>query len=181
MIAISIAKRQRGAALIISLILLIAMTLIGISTLSGTRLNEKISSNHQQKAIAFDAAESALQSVWSAAYLRDQITTKLGNGVSPGPILQPDSISQLSNGFDQATTNGTIDVSGTLDVRYCGERPVVGGNLNVDQSQPTLVGLLVEVTSVAQIDNSSTQSLNVQRGVLTSVSTGRPGSCTAGL
>lgn len=52
-------QRQRGAALIIGLTLLMALTIIGIGTLSTTSLEHRMVGNMADANIAFNAAESA--------------------------------------------------------------------------------------------------------------------------
>ena len=52
--------KQTGATLAITLILLFLVTLLGISSLQVTHLEEKMSSNLQDKELSFNAAESAL-------------------------------------------------------------------------------------------------------------------------
>jgi len=49
---------QRGVALAVSLVLLLVMTIIGISSLNTTALEEKMSVNIQEDTRAFEAAES---------------------------------------------------------------------------------------------------------------------------
>lgn len=51
---------QQGATLAISLILLFLATIVGVSTIRSTLLEEKMSDNAQDKSRAFEAAESAL-------------------------------------------------------------------------------------------------------------------------
>ncbi len=53
--------RQRGAALIVSLLILIVLTLIGVSAMSTSSLEEKMASNSRDLNLAFQAAESALK------------------------------------------------------------------------------------------------------------------------
>lgn len=55
--------KQQGAALIVSLMILLIMAIIGVSALSNTGLEEKMSKNFQSSTIAFQAAESAIQQV----------------------------------------------------------------------------------------------------------------------
>jgi len=54
------AKRQRGAALVISAVLLVAMTLISVTSMRSSVTNIKISTNQRMKQGAYQAAESAL-------------------------------------------------------------------------------------------------------------------------
>jgi type IV pilus assembly protein PilX len=53
--------RQRGSALIISLLILIVMTLIGLTGISSSSLEEKMAGNTRDQALAFQAAEAALR------------------------------------------------------------------------------------------------------------------------
>lgn len=58
---------QRGAALIVSLILLLVVTLIGVSGMQTTVLQEKMSGNFKDKNTSFQAAEAALREGEAAA------------------------------------------------------------------------------------------------------------------
>src|SRR6476469_8159831 len=52
---------QRGAALVVVLILLLVTTLLGLASLRGTLLEERMSANLYDRGLAFQAAESALR------------------------------------------------------------------------------------------------------------------------
>ncbi len=54
-------KYQQGATLIVSLILLMVMTLIGLSSMQSTTVEEKMAGNMRDQSIAFQAAETALR------------------------------------------------------------------------------------------------------------------------
>lgn len=53
-------KKQRGSTLLISLILLLIFTLLGLSTIGNVSLNEKMTSNYLDADLSFHAAEAAL-------------------------------------------------------------------------------------------------------------------------
>jgi len=55
------AKSQRGAALIVSLMILLVMTLIGVTAMSSSNLEEKMAGNSRDMMLAFQAAEAALR------------------------------------------------------------------------------------------------------------------------
>lgn len=55
------ARVQQGAALIVVLILLLVMTLLGLASLRGTILEERMSANMYDRSLAFQAAEAALR------------------------------------------------------------------------------------------------------------------------
>lgn len=54
-------RAQRGAALIVVLILLILVTLLGLASLRGTLMEERMSANMFDRSVAFQSAESALR------------------------------------------------------------------------------------------------------------------------
>ena len=54
-------RRQQGAILIIALLFLVLLTIIGVSSISGVALEEKMASNLREQNVAFQAAESALR------------------------------------------------------------------------------------------------------------------------
>lgn len=55
------ARRQRGVALVVVLILLLVMTLLGLASMRGTLLEERMSGNMFDRGLAFQAAEAALR------------------------------------------------------------------------------------------------------------------------
>lgn len=63
---------QRGAILIVSLLMLMVMTLIGITAVGTTTLEEKMAGNNRQRQLAFQAASSALREAetWLATNVR---------------------------------------------------------------------------------------------------------------
>jgi len=52
---------QTGAALIVSLLILLVMTLIGVTAMSSSNLEEKMAGNGRDSMLAFEAAEAALR------------------------------------------------------------------------------------------------------------------------
>jgi type IV pilus assembly protein PilX len=67
------ADRQRGAILIVSMLMLLVMTLIGVTAISTTTLEEKMAGNARQRQLAFQAADSALRE--AEAWLSTNIKT----------------------------------------------------------------------------------------------------------
>ena len=54
-------RRQRGAVLIVGLVVLVVMTILGLSAIQTTALQERMAGNLRQNNIALQAAEAALQ------------------------------------------------------------------------------------------------------------------------
>jgi len=53
--------QQRGAVLIVALIMLLLLTLVGVAGIRDTQLQEKMAGGTEDRALAFQAAESALR------------------------------------------------------------------------------------------------------------------------
>ncbi len=60
---LSLQKQQSGAALVIGLVILLVMTLLGVSSMNSSRTELKIAANIQNKSVAFQVAENAIQRV----------------------------------------------------------------------------------------------------------------------
>ena len=58
-------QRQKGVALVISLILLVVITMLSLTAMRSANLDTKIAINHQHKQYAFQAAENALATLIS--------------------------------------------------------------------------------------------------------------------
>ena len=54
------ARAQRGVALVVSLVLLILVTLIGLAAVRGTTMQQRMTANFYDRSIAFQSAEAAL-------------------------------------------------------------------------------------------------------------------------
>ena len=63
-------RRQRGAVLIFGLVVLLVVTMVGISGQQGTVLQERLAGNMRQNQIALQAAEAALQA--GLSYVEEQ-------------------------------------------------------------------------------------------------------------
>lgn len=71
-----IARRdQRGVALVVSLILLVVATLIGLASIRGATLQERMSANMYDRSLAFQRAESALRAAEMAITANGSIAT----------------------------------------------------------------------------------------------------------
>ncbi|MFT5173345.1 MAG: type II secretory pathway pseudopilin PulG [Gammaproteobacteria bacterium] len=57
-------KHQQGAVLIVSLILLVVLTLLGVSVMNMTQLEERMASNSQEVIQAFQSAETGLSQAY---------------------------------------------------------------------------------------------------------------------
>lgn len=71
-------KHQTGAVLVISLIMLLLLTLIGVSGSQNTSLEEKMAANVLERNIAFQAAETTLRAAENALLNTPPVVTFAG-------------------------------------------------------------------------------------------------------
>ncbi|OED36354.1 hypothetical protein AB833_27410 [Chromatiales bacterium (ex Bugula neritina AB1)] len=97
----SLPKNQQGATLFIALIMLVIISLLGVTALKNASIEEQMSSNLYQKNITFQASESAVESTINNASLISQVLT------STTPINQTVSVP-----IPNATANVTYTSTG---------------------------------------------------------------------
>jgi type IV pilus assembly protein PilX len=100
-------QRQRGIALFISLVLLLVLTIIGVSSVQTTSLEVRMARNEHDAMLAFQAAESALRDA----------EAELLAAVSVAPY-QPMADMGVADNLDDETiwTDGTTTVAPTAMV-----------------------------------------------------------------
>lgn len=175
-------KQQKGSALAVSLMLLATMTLLGMSVMSGTSLNERVVSNNQQKTISYEAAESAIRSVWNVdefVGIIERIPPSQFN--NPEPLGPRNPKVELGSVFDQSSHQSqqlSVDVTADVTLQYCGETTFLSqSSMNSDESAVRYVGALFDINGTSEIAGSNAKSDHVQRGYILLPATGRTGNC----
>lgn len=96
----SVAKRQSGVVMVISLIMLLALTLIGVTSSNVTGLEEKMAANSKDINLAFQAAEAALRDAEASLKVRptfDRAATNANQGVGGYYTLLNNDEDETSN------------------------------------------------------------------------------------
>ena len=100
---------ERGAVLIVSLILLVVLTLLGVSVMNMTQLEEKMASNSQEIVQTFQSAETALQ----VAYANPAAWREI-NAATTGALTIPSTVGRQ----DVATYSVQVVASEAAPVGY---------------------------------------------------------------
>ena len=95
-------SEQKGAALVTSLMILFVLTLVGVSAMQSSTLEEKMSGNLRNTNIAFQAAESCLTTAFASP---DSFSLNTSDGPS-GTIGTGHTIGsfKVTNAFNSFTT-----------------------------------------------------------------------------
>lgn len=121
--------RQRGVALVMALVFLLLMTIIGITALNTTALEEKMAGNVKDRNLAFQAAESAL------TLGGNWLNTQIGK-----PAFPNNSIGLYSPSTTATEVWDSVDWSGSNLVTFPNTPGQSGsGNLGKINTQPKYI------------------------------------------
>ena len=131
---------QRGATLVIALIILLIMSLIGISNMQSSTMQERMAANNRQKTVALYAAESALTAA------EEWVQSNVTNVGDLSQFSGSDGLYSITNvapGISAAPlSNHITDVAdpdswGDYGVASIGETPIV--DINLVSQQPRYI------------------------------------------
>ncbi len=115
-------RRQRGAALMVGMVILVLISILGISAYWASALEERMSGNARERLRAFESAEAALrncESVLAGASLPAFDGT--GGMYTAQPITSP-QVYQTIN-WNSATATRVIDPSGPAPMTSVSRQP----------------------------------------------------------
>ncbi|SFN45138.1 type IV pilus assembly protein PilX [Marinobacter pelagius] len=137
-------KKERGATLIVSLIVLLVLTLIGVAGMNTSVMQERMAVNSQNSNRAFQAAESTLRSLLDEVY---------ANNLD----LLRQSMQETSRESDRVTVTVDEDngVTGSYQARFLGEVIITSGSsMDADESSNQLKGFRYELEGEAGVANT---------------------------
>ncbi len=109
----NIAKRQSGAILVVGLIMLLMLTVLGVSTMNTASLELTMAGNDQSFENAFQLAETGI----------DRTLSDLNNGVLPPPPLNPNAPTVLGAPEGPGPQGGTY----SRGIAFRGDTPDISG------------------------------------------------------
>ncbi|CAN0574307.1 pilus assembly PilX family protein [Marinobacter goseongensis] len=144
---------QTGAVLVVSLIVLLVLTLLGVAGMNSSMMQERMAANAQHSNRAFQAAESA-----AGALLQQLMSGDLS-------MLQQSMVSADSMSTTTAFTIGGADVSSEYTARYLGEIIISSGSsMDANESTTLLKGYRYELSGSSEISGSGA-SRTVFKGI----------------
>lgn len=128
---------QRGATLIVALVLLVVVTLLGVASLRGVLLQERMAANQYDRSLAFQAAEAALRA--AEAYVEANVPVPSGTNCASGVCPTPDPAATPR--WEDSDFTGWQNVSTDLG-KLAGTAPqyiieYMGGDFPCDPRDPT--------------------------------------------
>ena len=86
-------RKQHGVVIVVALVMLLGMTVLSVTSMTNSTLEEKMSANLRDREIAFQAAEAALRrgERIAATFTNPQYTQSCTNGLCESDLQDPDT------------------------------------------------------------------------------------------
>lgn len=163
-------KKQDGVVLIISLIMLVLLTIIGITAMQVSNLEEKMAGNSKEYNSAFQAAETTLRS--AETYINSLATLGDFNDSLPGFLSEGTADPDYKASSTWSSANSALGpaISGLITPRYIIKH--VGQQGDSENTGLTVSGygesLAGSAVTLFRVTSSSTGSTDQSRVVLQS-------------
>jgi type IV pilus assembly protein PilX len=147
---LAVPKKQSGVVLVMALVMLAVLTLIGVSSMSSSTLEMKVSSNMQQHNVAFQAAQSRL--AFAGA---DDESNPVDYLVAIDVTADPDTWPvQTCNAGDGCVNGG--DWKATAEVKYLSCGKGFGNSLEAGKGYSFRI---FEITATGETSTGSSRSV----------------------
>jgi type IV pilus assembly protein PilX len=153
-------SKQRGASLLIVLLLLLVMTLLGLASLRSTLLEERMASNQLDRSYSFQTAESALRTAENAVLAGGLAFPTSGacvNGLCPPYNAANAPQWAGANAFTGALTMGAqYGLTTQYVIEYAGEGQNTNGCKALVPANPRCLSARYRVTARSTAPGRST-------------------------
>lgn len=153
-------RHERGATLIFALIILLVMTIVGVSTMQSSTLQERMSSNVRQKNLARNAAEVALKT--AEKWLLDNVKSSEDLSAFSGKKGLYSAIPRV-NGTAAKPLSSSVDVTDADDWASMGV-VVTGLSEKVKSQDPKYI---IEFIGRGQVTSAATKVTQLNAGAAT--------------
>lgn len=149
------AHKQNGVVLVIGLLMLLVITIVGVTAMSGTTTNERMTANHQFQTLSFQAAESAIHDVFNVP----SVTPALSDSVwrnAPAP-----------NNYDVdigGTGGAMIGVQAQALIQFCGELTPTGTQIKNGNANPGDVNQVYDIRGSGNVASLGSMETHMRRG-----------------
>jgi len=147
-------SKQRGVALVVSLILLVVITLLSLTAMRNTNLDTKITVNHQHKQMAFQAAENTFAELTGLPITNPKM--KAPNLNIPGNIN--DSPELNSAWYTQHGVEGSPNLTSDLTMDYIEKG--APGKYKFSGFGLSIITHVYQADAIGKVDNTNARAHN---------------------
>ncbi len=155
---------QRGMVLVASMMILIIITLLGLSAMRSAGLEERMSGNQYDQNYVFEAAEAALREAEIVAAAPLTFTNACTNGLCPTPVAGATDrwMDSSFTGWKSAANANAGIVTAQYILEDMGAQPVDGTCHLQVPVEPTCLIPMVRITARAVAANGRGTSVTLQ-------------------
>ncbi|WP_153159953.1 PilX N-terminal domain-containing pilus assembly protein [Zoogloea sp. 1C4] len=155
---------QRGMVLVASMMILIIITLLGLSAMRSAGLEERMSGNQYDQNYVFEAAEAALREAEIVAAAPLTFTNACTNGLCPTPVAGATDrwMDSSFTGWKSAANANASIVTAQYILEDMGAQPVDGTCHLQVPVEPTCLIPMVRITARAVAANGRGTSVTLQ-------------------
>ncbi len=155
---------QRGMVLVASMMILIIITLLGLSAMRSAGLEERMSGNQYDQNYVFEAAEAALREAEVVAAAPLTFTNACTNGLCPTPVAGATDrwLDSSFTGWKSAANANAGIVTAQYILEDMGAQPVDGTCHLQVPVEPTCLIPMVRITARAVAANGRGTSVTLQ-------------------
>ncbi|MEQ9507665.1 MAG: PilX N-terminal domain-containing pilus assembly protein [Alloalcanivorax xenomutans] len=174
MMSITHYNSQRGAALLVALMILVIVSILGITAMKTSMFSSKIATGTQVDAMAFEGAESAVNEAFTSLYgmssaqLQPFLTGSVGQRCLVGG--EATAAVRACTSTDRMDSRGLVRAGSRI--RQEGMRAVSGGQLSMSGNNTLVVDFTFEILGEAEIDDFSVNNHHMlealKRGMVSS-------------
>ncbi|KZX57930.1 hypothetical protein A3709_20105 [Halioglobus sp. HI00S01] len=148
-------SNERGAILLVSLLMLLVITIIATAVMEVSTLEVKLATASEKKAITFQMAESALAE--ASNDINNLGSAFRATVVSPASPAWP-TINHAIAAYD--TADRTVSAAATSETQYVGNAATIG--YSIRKGSAGIETFYYETTAISTVGNSDIESEHVQ-------------------
>ncbi len=160
------AKKQQGVVLVVGLIMLLLMTIIGVTGMQTTTLQEKMTGNFRDRNLAFQSSEAGLRD--AEQYLRNTVLMPDFDGTNG--LYQPGLTGEdIWDTMDWSVTSASVQYSVTMANVSSQPRYIIEELPAVPDTQGSLEAGVIQVSKFYRVTSRATGGTDTAVVILQSV------------
>ena len=159
------ARRQRGVALLVALLILVIVSLMGITAMKTSMFSSKISTGTQVDAMSFEGAESAVEDAFGYLYTMSsaQLQPFLNGQVMERCLTASGVTLSVCQNTDRMDSRGLVQAGSRT--RQKGMQPVSGGKVSMTGSGSMIVDYTFEIMGNSEIEQFEVDDHHLQQAL----------------
>lgn len=168
-------RAERGAALVMALLILVIVSLLGISAMKSSVFSAKVATGTQADAMAFEAAETALSEIYTElnAMTGEALYASLGAGEVLYRCVSEDDVVKAG----ECAESDRLDSRGLLvaesATKLNGYEPIPGAEIGMTAGSPVMVDYKVAMLGESEMESFNLSDHHLQEALKMGV---KPGS-----